>query len=54
MAETDTKPTRVEAIAARRKLYAALGEIDRLLADKSPDAAEKLRPYVEAAKIVPG
>ncbi len=47
------KALRIAAIAARRRFYAALKEIDGLLAAKPDEAAEKLRPYLEAASKLP-
>lgn len=48
------KILRQAAIQARRKLYAATQEIDRLLTSREPDAGEKLRPLIEAARAIPG
>lgn len=47
------KAMRAAAIAARRRFYGAMKEIDFLLAMKPDEAAEKLPPYLDAAAKLP-
>lgn len=44
---------RDQAKSARRKLYAAIGQIDKLIAEKPAGFRERLHPFLAAARALP-
>ena len=50
----NTRDTRKQAIATRRKLHEAIKQIDAPLMAKPADMTDKLRPFIDATDKLPG
>ncbi|MDE2238758.1 MAG: hypothetical protein KGJ73_02365 [Rhodospirillales bacterium] len=49
----EARMLRLEAKTARRRLYAAIGQLDKLITEKPAGLRERLRPFLEAARMLP-